>query len=112
MNYARRERSGAPSLSPSHAQCLDGIDEGDNDPDDTGGPESWDPNVGLRPSPQDNWGSDGEMETKENVPDGGAREVNAAMIDMMIELDNYDEDDAKWLPAKEQWRLEARQKGS
>jgi hypothetical protein len=110
-NHARRERPGAPNPGPSRAQRLDGV-EGDNDPSDTGDPELWDPKAGLRPSPQDDWGSDGEMETKEDVPDGGAREVNGAMIDMMIGLDDYDERDAEWLPAKEQWRLEARKKGS
>jgi hypothetical protein len=110
-NYARCERSGVPSLGPSCARCLDGIDEGDSDPSNTGDPELWDPNAGSKPSPQDDWGLDGEVEVEEDLPYGGVREMNSAMIDMMIELGDYDEHDGEWLSAKEQSRLEAKKKG-
>jgi hypothetical protein len=56
--------------------------------------------------------SDGEVEIKEDLPYGGEREVNGAMVDMMVELSDCDEYDTEWLPAKEWWRLEARKKGS
>jgi hypothetical protein len=90
---------------------LDGVDEGDSNPSNTGDPELWDPNVGLKPSPQDDWGPDGEVEVEEDLPYGGAREVNSAMIDMIIKLGDYDEHDGKWLPVKEWSRLEAKKKG-
>ena len=110
-DHARRERAGAPSPGPSCARRLDGVDEGDSDPSDTGDPELWDPNAGLKPSPQDDWGLDGEVEVEEDLPYGGAREMNSAMIDMMVELGDYDEHDGEWLPAKERSRLEAKKKG-
>jgi hypothetical protein len=113
VNHARRERSGAPSPGPSCAERLDGIDEGDNDPSDTGDPELRDPHTGLKPQPPaDDLASDGEVEIEEDLPYGGEREVNGAMVDMMVELSDCDERDAEWLPAKERWRLEARKKGS
>jgi hypothetical protein len=91
---------------------LDGIDEGDSDCSNTGDPELWDPNVGSKPSLQDNWRLDGEVEVEEDLPYGGAKEVNSAMIDMMIELGNYDDEhDGEWLPVKEWLRLEAKKKG-
>jgi len=51
------------------------------------------------------------VKVEEDLPYGGAREVNSAMIDMMIELGDFDEHDGEWLPAKEQLRLEAKKKG-
>ena len=91
---------------------MDGIDEGNSNHSDTGDPELWDPNAGSKPSPQDNWGPDGEVEVEEDLPYGGAREVNSAMINMMIELSNYDnEHDSNWLLVKKQSRLEAKKKG-
>jgi hypothetical protein len=110
-NHARRKRSGAPSPGPSCTQCLDGVDEGNSDPSDIGDPELWDPNAGSKPSPQDDRGLDSEVEVEEDLPYGGVREVNSAMIDMMIELSDYDEHDGEWLLAKERLRLEAKKKG-
>ena len=92
---------------------MDGIDEGNSNRSNTGDPELWDPNIGLKPLQQDNWGPDGEMQVEEDLPYGGAREVNSAIIDMMIELSDYDNEcDGEWLPVKEQSRLKAKKKGS
>ncbi len=90
---------------------MDGVDEGDNDPSNTGDPELWDPNMGSKLSPQDNWGPDSEVEVEEVLSYGGAREMNSAMIDMIIELGDFDEHDGKWLLVKERLRLEAKKKG-
>ncbi len=65
----------------------------------------------MKPSKCDGHASDGEVEIKDDLPYGGAKEVNSTMVDMMLDLGNYDECDAEWLPPKEQRRLEARKKG-
>ena len=67
--------------------------------------------MGSKPSPQDNWGPDGEVKVEEDLPYREVREVNSAMVDMMIELSNYDKHDCEWLPVKKQLRLEAKKKG-
>jgi hypothetical protein len=90
---------------------LENVDD-DDDPSDTGNPELWDPHAGLKPSRLDGCASDGEVEIKDDLPYGGARELNSAMVDMMLNLGDYDERDLDWLPPKEQRKLEARKKGS
>jgi hypothetical protein len=55
---------------------------------------------------------DGEVEIEDNLSYGGAKELNGMMIDMMLNLGNYDEHDREWLPPKEWKKLEARKKGS
>jgi len=52
------------------------------------------------------------VEIEDDLPYGGARELNSAMVDMMLDLGDYDERDLDWLPPKEQRKLEARKKGS
>jgi hypothetical protein len=52
------------------------------------------------------------VEIEDDLPYGGARELNGAMVDMMLDLGDYDERDLDWLPPKEQRKLEARKKGS
>jgi hypothetical protein len=87
-------------------------DVGDDDvPSDTGNRKLWDPHAGLKPSKRDGRASDGEVEIKDDLPYGGKKEVNGAMVDMMLELDDYDDRDIEWLPPKEQRKLEARKKG-
>jgi len=110
-DQARRERSNAPSPSPPRACPLENVDD-DDDPSDTGNPELWDPHAGLKPSRLDGCASDGEVEIEDDLPYGGARELNGAMVDMMLDLGDYDERDLDWLPPKEQRKLEARKKGS
>jgi hypothetical protein len=90
---------------------LENVDD-DDVPSDTGDPKLWDPHAGLKPSKHDGCASDGEVEIEDDLPYGGAREVNGAMVDMMLDLGNYDERDVEWLPPKEQRKLEARKKGS
>ena len=51
------------------------------------------------------------MKVEEDLPYREVREVNSAMVDMMIELSNYDKHDCEWLPVKKQLRLEAKKKG-
>jgi hypothetical protein len=52
------------------------------------------------------------VEIKDDLPYGGARELNGMMVDMMLNLGDYDECDLDRLPPKEQRKLEARKKGS
>ncbi len=51
-------------------------------------PESWDPYVGLKPSPQDNYASDADIKMEEDLPYGTAIEVSGIMIDIMVNLDD------------------------
>jgi hypothetical protein len=90
---------------------LENVDDND-DPSDTGNPELWDPHAGLKPSQLDGCALDGEVEIEDNLPYGGARELNGVMVDMMLNLGNYDKHDLEWLPLKEWRKLEARKKGS
>ena len=90
---------------------MENVDD-DDVPSDTGDPKLWDPHAGLKPSEHDGCVLDGEVEIDDDLPYGGAREVNGAMVDMMLDLGNYDERDVKWLPPKQQRKLEARKKGS
>src|SRR6266851_7341532 len=103
-----RERSQAPSPRSSSTPSLKSVDDNDSD---TGNPKLWDPHAGMKPSKRDGHALDGEVEIEDNLPYGGAKEVNSAMVDMMLDLGDYDERDAEWLPPKEQRRLEARKKG-
>jgi len=55
--------------------------------------------------------SDSEDDIKANLPYGGAKKVNSTMINMMVDLSDCDEGDMEWLPAGEQKKVEAREKG-
>jgi len=90
---------------------LENVDN-DDVPSDTGDPKLWDPYAGLKPLKHDGCALDGEVEIKDDLPYGGAREVNGMMVDMMLDLGDYDDCDIEWLPPKEQRKLEARKKGS
>jgi len=90
---------------------LENVDN-DDIPSDTGDPKLWDPHTGLKPSMHDGHTLDGEVEIEDDLPYRGMREVNGTMVDMMLNLGNYDERDTEWLPLKEQRKLEARKKGS
>ena len=107
-----RERSRAPSPSPHRARPLENVDDDDDNTSDTGDPELWDPHAGLKPSQLDGRVSDGEIEIEDDLPYGGEKELNSTMIDMMLDLGDYDERDGEWLPPKERKKLEARKKGS
>jgi hypothetical protein len=100
-----------PSPSSSSAPSLENVDD-DDVPSDIGDPKLWDPHASLKPSKCDGCALDGEVEIEDNLTYGGAREVNGVMVDMMLDLGDYDKRDIEWLPPKEQRKLEARKKGS
>ncbi len=60
----------------------------------------------------DGHASDGEVEIEDDLPYEGAKELNGVMIDMMLDLGDYDKCDREWLPPKEWKKLVARKKGS
>ncbi len=91
---------------------MENVDDDNDNPSDTGDPKLWDPHAGLKPSQLDGRASDGEVEIEDDLPYGGAKELNGTMIDMMLDLGNYDKRDGEWLPPKEQKKLVARKKGS
>jgi len=74
---------------------------------DTGDPTLWDPHAGMKPSELDDCASDGELELEDDLPYGGAIEVNDPMLNMMFNL----HDDDKWLPLRERIKADARIKG-
>ena len=51
------------------------------------------------------------MEIEDDLLYGGVKEVNGAIVNMMLNLGDYDKCDAEWLPPKEQRKLKARKKG-
>ena len=65
----------------------------------------------MKPLQLDGHASDGEIEIKDDLSYRGAKELNGAMIDIMLDLGDYDERDGEWLPPKERIKLEARKKG-
>ncbi len=61
----------------------------------------------MKPSWLDDFASDGELELEDELPYGGASEVNDSMVNMMVDLGNND----KWLPWREQMKKHTRIKG-
>ena len=90
---------------------MENIDD-DDVPSDTGDPKLWDPHAGLKLLKHNGCALDGKVKIKDDLPYGGVREVNGAMVDMMLNLGDYDKHNVEWLPPKEQRKLEARKKGS
>ncbi len=86
-------------------------DDDEDDSSDTGNPKLWDAHAGMKPSRLDGYVLDGEVEIEDDLPHGGVKELNGTMIDMMLNLGDYDEHNNEWLPPKEQNKLEARKKG-
>ena len=84
----------------------DGDDEDNSS--DIGNPRLWDAHAGMKPSWLDGCASDGEVD---DLPHGGAKELNSTMIEMMLNLGDYDKRNNEWLPPKERIKLEARKKG-
>jgi hypothetical protein len=104
-------RSHPPSPSPHRVRPLESSDDDEDDSSNTGNPKLWDAYAGMKPSWLDGCASDGEVEIEDDLPQGGAKELNGAMIDMMLDLGDYDERDNEWLLPKEWNKLEARKKG-
>ena len=74
-------------------------------------PDSWDPHVGLKPLELDGCTSDASVEMESELLPEGEEEVNAAMVNLMIDLEGCDERDEEWLPPREKRKLMARKKG-
>jgi hypothetical protein len=89
------------------------VDEDDSD--DFGDPKSWDPHAGLKPSEVDNYASDGDLEPEsvDALPYDADNEVNGAMVDMMVDNDEWDTRDLEWLPlsARRKLPVTVRKKG-
>jgi len=66
----------------------------------------------LKPLQLDGRALDSEVEIKDDLPYRGAKELNSTIIDMMLDLSDYNEYDREWLLPKEWKKLEARKKGS
>jgi hypothetical protein len=102
-----RTRSPGPSrLQPTES---DGVDV--DSESDTGMPNLWDPYAGLKPLELDGCALDAGVEMENELPPGGEEEVNAAMVDLMIDLEGSDERDEEWLSPREKTKLMARKKG-
>jgi hypothetical protein len=65
----------------------------------------------MKPSQLDGCASDGELELEGDLPYGGADGVNGPMVDMLVDLGEYDACDDEWLPLEERRKLDARKKG-
>jgi len=91
--------------------CVEVQDEesDDGDESDTGPAGLWNPCSSLKPSELDGEASDGDVDIKDDLPYGAAFELNNAMIQMIIELE--DARDLDWLPLAEQRKLAMRNKG-
>jgi hypothetical protein len=63
----------------------------------------------LKPSAEDGDASDGEVDVDDDLPYGAAFEVNNAMVDMIVDLEN--KGDLDWLPFAERRKLETKKKG-
>ena len=84
-------QSCAPSPSICSADPSDGAEIIDiNKEPITGDLRKWDPHAGTKPSKLDDCGSDGEVELEDELPDGGDVEVNGPMVDMMVNLGEWD----------------------
>jgi hypothetical protein len=89
---------------PSH-------DANDLDDSDTGALDDWDPHAGLKPSALDECGSDVDVEMEDDLPYGEEDEIRGILVDMMVDLDDWDARDTEWLPPNEQRKLAARKTG-
>ena len=106
-----QKQSHASSPGPSHLQPAesDGVDV--DSESDTGASDSWDPHSGLKPSKMDGCALDANVEMEDELPSEGEEEVNAAMVNLMIDLEGCDERDKEWLPPREKRKLMARKRG-
>ena len=111
------KRSQVPSPSPSYTRPWGDVN--DNDDLILIDMDAEDPKLlqnlrrDLKLSLLDEAKSDAEAsdDIKGNLSYGGEKKVNSIMIDMIVEMDDYNECDMEWLPAKEQKKVKARKKG-
>jgi hypothetical protein len=63
----------------------------------------------LKPSEKDDCASDADIEVEDDLPPGGDEEVSAAMVNMIVDLE--EREDGEWLPPRLRKKIEARKKG-
>jgi hypothetical protein len=63
----------------------------------------------LKPLERDNLASDAGIKVEDDPPPGGDEEVSAAMVNMMVDLE--ERKDGEWLPLRLCKRVKARKKG-
>jgi hypothetical protein len=100
---AAQKRSRTPS-PPRVQLSKDGINT--DLESDTGMQNLWDPHAGLKPSEKDDCASDADIEMEDDLPPGGDEEVSAAMVNMMIDLE--EREDGEWLPPRLRKQMKAR----
>ena len=121
QNAKQKRRSRSPNPDPPHSHITRPSDTADHASDeeavnvdkglDTGGPNLRNRHTHVKPLQLDGGASDSELELEDDLPYGGAIELNGHMVDMMANLGNYGARDNEWLPLKEQRNLAARKKG-
>ena len=67
--------------------------------------EVWDSNSGLKPLQSDGNESDDNIKVKNMLLDEVNKEIQGAMVDLMVELEDCDPWDFEWLPPKLQKRV-------
>jgi hypothetical protein len=73
--------------------------------------EVWDSDTGLKPMQSDGYESDESMELDDLPPEGGDVEIQTAMAEMMVELEDCDLSDFEWLPPRERKKIVAKKIG-
>ena len=63
----------------------------------------------MKPLERDDLASDASIEVEDDLPPGGDKEVSAAMVNMMVDLEEHE--DGEWLPPRLHKRVKARKKG-
>ena len=79
---------------------LGGVEVVDVD-EETGDPTLWDCHAGMKALQLDDCALDEELEMEDELPYGGANEVNSRMVNMLVDLEEHDAWDDEWLPLKE-----------
>ena len=62
--------------------------------------EVWDSDSGLKPLQSDGNESDDDIEVEDMLPEEANEEIQGAMVDLMVELEDCDVRDFEWLPPK------------
>jgi hypothetical protein len=79
------------------------VDQGDvSEPE-----EWWDSNAGMKPTRSDSNASDGSSDVGDldMLPEESDVEIQGAMVDLMVELEDCDPRDFEWLPPRERKRV-------
>jgi hypothetical protein len=97
-------------LCTSHSSPSELDDVGADSESDTNPPCTWDPDVGLKPLELDD-DALANIKMEADLPPGADEELSSEMVDIMFNLEGYNEQDMEWLPPKEQRKREARKIG-